>query len=281
MAKRTIKDLNIIDDFFANAIATSTEYAKPCFRRILSVLLDKEIGDIEVKAQSIIQGDDTELRGIRLDVEITESIDDTATIDDTSTIYDIEPHLRNNINFPKHNRYYQAKIDGRYVASGIMDFSKLHDLYVITITNFDIFNEDYMIYTFKQTCIEVPQIEYEDGVRFLYFNTKGTRGGNEAISNMLKYIEHSEQQNAIDEATIEISQYVEDIKNQSKERYGLMTVGDRLYLEREEGRMEGLLEGQYNLLYALVNEGELTIQSAANRLNITEEEFRIFMLSHK
>jgi len=41
-------------------------------RTLLSVLLQRKIGDITVHAQSVFQGDTPELRGIRLDVEIVE-----------------------------------------------------------------------------------------------------------------------------------------------------------------------------------------------------------------
>lgn len=258
MAKRTLQDLNLIDDFMANAMATSGEYSKPCFRRILSVLLGREIGEITVNAQKIIQGDDTILRGIRLDVEITEEHNEQ------TTIFDIEPHLENDIDFAKHNRYYQAKIDGQYVRSGLKDFSKIHNLYVITITNFDIFNEDYMLYTIKNSCIEKPELHYEDGVRFLYFNTRGKYGGNEAIANMLRYIEQSTNENAVDDATIEVASYVERLKKKQELGMGIMTIGDKLDLERKKGRTEILIE--------MIKKKLITTEIAAELLGISIEE---------
>ena len=151
--RRKLSELNVIDDFMMNELATNEELKEPCFRRILSVLLNRDIGEINVKAQSIIQGLDTDLRGVRLDVEIIEnkkndirSENDSVIQDEVKTtasqsanIYDLEPHLRKDVNFPKHNRYYQAKIDSRYVKKGLDDFEGMHNLYVITITNFDIF----------------------------------------------------------------------------------------------------------------------------------------------
>ena len=59
------------------------------------------------------------------------------------------------------------------MKSGETDFEKLPNLYVITITNFDPFGYDYMMYTIKNSCVEEPELEYEDGLRFVYFNTKG------------------------------------------------------------------------------------------------------------
>lgn len=31
-------------------------------------------------------------------------------------VYDIESHLQKETDFPRHNRFYQAKIDGRYLT---------------------------------------------------------------------------------------------------------------------------------------------------------------------
>ena len=135
--KRKVKELNLIDDFLFTVMATDDEYAVPCLKVILSVLLEKEIKDIIVHGQKILPGDDTDLRGVRLDVEVIESEDGNV-----ANLYDIEPHTQNDLDFPRHNRYYQAKIDGHHVDSGLTDFSKIPNLYVITITNFDIFGED-------------------------------------------------------------------------------------------------------------------------------------------
>lgn len=33
------------------------------------------------------------------------------------------------------------------------------------------FGEDYMMYTVQNQCVEIPQLEYDDGLQFIYFNT--------------------------------------------------------------------------------------------------------------
>ena len=43
---------------------------------------------------------------------------------------------------------------------------------------------------------------------------------------------------------------------------------------KEEGREEGIGIGMLKLLICLVNDGEITIENAAKRLNITPEEFQ-------
>ena len=53
MKRKTLKELNLIDDFLMNCIAVDPEVAEPCFKRILSVLLQRDIGSVHVVAQAI------------------------------------------------------------------------------------------------------------------------------------------------------------------------------------------------------------------------------------
>lgn len=51
-------------------------------------------------------------------------------------------------------------------------------------------------------------------------------------------------------------------------------IKERACIEREEGKLEGKIEGKYEILTNLVKDGILSIQEAAKRMNMTEEEFR-------
>ena len=82
---------------------------------------------------------------------------------------------------------YQARIDGKGLQSGEKDFTRLPNLYVLTVTDFDPFGEDQMVYTVHNMCEEVPELKYEDGLRFYYFYTDGQKGGNEALRAVLRY----------------------------------------------------------------------------------------------
>lgn len=218
--KRTLQELNLIDNFLSNAIASNQEINEPFYRLLLSVLLGKKLKKIRVLAQQIVPAASPNLRGIRMDVEITEYDEETVT-----TVYDLEPHLKDGLHLPRHNRYYQAKIDGRSVRSGLKDFSEISDLYIITITNYDLFGKNYMMYTVHNRCDEVPELEYDDGLHFIYFYTKGQKGGSQAIKNMLTYIQNSDSKNAVDDATRMMDSYVERVKNLPEVEAGFMTLG--------------------------------------------------------
>ena len=226
---KTIDELDLLDDYLNNAVASNKEIGELCYRRVLSVLLQKEIGKLRIVCQRTLPAFLPGLRGIRMDVEIKELQGEKVT-----NVYDLEPHKQKNLNLPKHNRFYQAKIDSRGLKRGEKDFYKIPNLYVITITNFDPFGYDYMMYTIKNSCVEIPELPYEDGLQFVYFNTKGRKGGSKAIRSMLTYMQDSNEEHAVDEATREVHSYVSRIKSMEEVREGYMTFGDLIDMEREE-----------------------------------------------
>ena len=226
---KTIDELDLLDDYLNNAVASNKEIGELCYRRVLSVLLQKEIGKLRIVCQRTLPAFLPGLRGIRMDVEIKELQGEKVT-----NVYDLEQHKQKNLNLPKHNRFYQAKIDSRGLKRGEKDFSKIPNLYVITITNFDPFGYDYMMYTVKNSCVEIPDLSYEDGLQFVYFNTKGRKGGSKAIQSMLTYMQDSNEEHAVDEATREVHSYVSRIKSMEEVREGYMTFGDLIDMEREE-----------------------------------------------
>lgn len=210
--RKPFEELDIMDDFLMNAVATNEEVGIPFCRTILSVLLQRKIGKIRIVAQRTIPSLTPTLRGIRMDVEIEEFGEDADVELPGMNIYDLEPHLPQNTDLPRHNRFYQAKIDSRYLQSGETNFFKMPNLYVITITNYDPFGCDYMMYTIQNKCEEVPELEYKDGLQFIYFNTVGTKGGNPEIKALLNYFKKSTINNVTNTTTKEVNDYINKVK---------------------------------------------------------------------
>lgn len=250
---KSFEELDVIDDFLINAIATDEEVGVPFCRRLLSVLLQKEIHDIRVIAQRTLPAPIPGLRGIRMDVEIEESIPNSSI--PVANVYDLEPHLQQNMHIPKHNRFYQAKIDSRYLKSGETNFSKLPNLYVITITNFDPFEYDYMMYTIKNQCMELPELNYDDGLRFYYFNTNGTKGGSKEIKAMLQYIQDSKESNATDAATKEVHDYVSRVKVSPEVKIEYMKFDELMAYAELKGTEIGIQKGMEQGLKQGIEQG--------------------------
>ena len=141
---------------------------------------------------------------------------------------------------------------------------------MILITDFDLFGKNQMIYTFRQSCMERPDIDYKDGLRLLYFNTKGKEGGSNAIRNMLEYIENSRKDAAVDEATKELNRYVEDIKQNALLKGEYMTLGDLIDYEREEATKATRLADIIELLEGV----GLVSEEISERLGTEQDENR-------
>lgn len=231
---KPFEELDVIDDFLLNVVATDPEVGEAFCRRILSVLLQRHIGKVRIVAQRSIPALTPESRGIRMDVEVEELEESAEGALPAMNVYDMEPHHRDKVDLPKHNRFYQAKIDSRYLKSGEKDFSGLPNLYVVTILNFDPFGYDYMMYTVRNRCEEVPDLQYGDGLQFIYFNTKGTKGGSEEIQKMLRFIQESKESNVTDESTREIYDYVSRVKIRPEVRLEYMKFDEWLAWEKQD-----------------------------------------------
>lgn len=229
--KRNLEELDIMDDFLINAIATDEEVGEAFCREILSVLLQRKVGAIRVVSQRTIPALTPKMRGIRMDVEVVEDLSSEERLP-AMNIYDLEPHIPENMDLLRHNRFYQAKIDSRYLKSGERNFSKMPNLFVITILNYDPFGYDYMMYNVSNGCKEVPELEYADGLFYIYFYTDGVKGGTPEIKAMLNYFKKSTQENVTDEATKKIHGYTSKVKVEPEVRDAYMKYEDIIYHER-------------------------------------------------
>ena len=70
--RRKLEELDLIDDFLMNGIANNEKVKEKFFKKLLSVLLEQDIGKVTVTAQKMIPAIDTDYRGVRLDVEVSE-----------------------------------------------------------------------------------------------------------------------------------------------------------------------------------------------------------------
>lgn len=265
--REPFEDLDVMNAFMFNKLTTEQEVAEKCCRRMIKSLLGKDLDKIQITAESFHFPDDPNSRGVRLDVQIDELKDDVKI-----NVYDIEPHRDKEPAYPKKNRYVQAMIDKNTLASGDNDFSKLPNLTIICITNFDPFGFDRMVYRINHHCADEPALVYNDGVEIYYFNTEGTRGGSDQLKNFLKYIENSKLENVVDEATSEMNEYVRTIKS-NKDIGGIyMTLQNLMDNYAKEYANDAFEQGRLQTIMEFVSDGSCTLDNGAEKLNITVEE---------
>ena len=101
-----------------------------------------------------------------------------------------------------------------------------------------------MMYSIRNKCEEVKEMEYEDGLRFYYFYTGGSKGGSDEIKTMLRYIRDSRKENATDAATKIVHRFTEKVKVHPEVRKSYMLWEEYEEMMREEGRIEGREEGK-------------------------------------
>lgn len=239
---KSLQELDVLSNFLINAIANDPDVSEPFFRLLLSILLEIEIGRITIRAQSVIPGDNPNLRGIRLDVEIMEHLEGNGK-SANCRIFNVEPQLYAD-NLPKRNRFYQAKKDSKQLKSGERNWDMLPDLLMIVITNFDPFGEDSMVYTFENVCKEFPDLEYRDGLKFIYFNTTGKLNIQKAKKELLTYLNNSKINNVTNDDIAQIHQYVNHVKQSAEVENQYMTLGELIDHGRAEARAEALAEGR-------------------------------------
>ena len=126
--------------------------------------------------QRFFCGENTETHGIRLDVYLDE---------ENGEIFDIEPDQNDGkeeivITAPEESGFTMRRLTQANLTAGDT-YGRLRNVIVIFITTYDPFGLNRMVYTIKNGCIEVPELEYEDGAQndILVYKRKGrkpTRG---------------------------------------------------------------------------------------------------------
>ena len=117
----------------------------------------------------------------------------------------------------------------------------MKNVIVIIITPYDPFGLDHMVYTIQNTCLEIPEMPYDDGARTLYLYTKGTKGNPpEALKQLLHYMEHTSVENAKSDVLRNIDKMVRKVKEDGEVSLEYMKI-----FEREEMLIkQGIIQGQ-------------------------------------
>lgn len=234
--KRTLEELNLLDDFLFGSVMSYPEIGEAFCRKLLKVLLAVDIEKLHVVPQKVYYGTDTNLHGTRLDVYIEEE-------GGAGTIYDVEPDKNDSSKqkkaLPRRVRFYHSKIDERNLKAGD-DYEKLRQVIVLMIVPYDPFGKDRVVYTVRRHCEEEPDMEYDDGATTIFFYTKGKKGEiSEDARKLLRYMEESSIQNADNEWLREIHQMVETVRHDKEVSLEYMKMYEREMMIREQGEIIG------------------------------------------
>ena len=212
-ARKTLEEMNLLDDFLFGVVLSYPDIGERFVRILLKTIFGREFKHLSVTAQKVLYGVDTSLHGARLDVYIEPEIENS---EGTATVYDIEPDLMDSLAdkkaLPRRVRFYHGKIAARSLNSGA-DYDTLKNVVVIMIMPFDPFGQSRMMYTIKSKCVELPEMEYDDGASTLFLYTKGTEGiPSVALRQLLRYMEETISENAVNDELREIHRMVQTVK---------------------------------------------------------------------
>ncbi len=213
-ARKTLAEMSLLDDFLFGSVVTYPEIGERFVKSILKIIFGREFKRLSVTAQKVFYGADTSLHGTRLDVYMEPEIENNA--EERAVVYDIEPDQKNKPAdikaLPRRTRFYHGKIAARSLNSGA-GYDDLKNVVIIMIMPYDPFGQNRMVYTIKNKCMELPEMEYEDGASTLFLYTKGTEGiPNTAVEHLLHYMENTTYENAVNEELREIHRMVETVK---------------------------------------------------------------------
>ena len=244
MQRRKLENLNLLDDFLFGTMVTYPGIGETFVREILKIIFQKEFGPLTVVPQKVYYGSDTNKHRARLDVYLEETSGDGPG---RATVYDMEPDNNSDKQsiaaLPKRTRFYHAKIDASSLKAG-ESYHSLKNVVVIMITPYDPFGLNHMVYTIQNTCLEIPEMPYDDGARTLYLYTKGTKGNPpEALKQLLHYMEHTSAENAKNDVLQSIDKMVRKVKEDGEVSLEYMKIFEREEMLVKQGISQGISQG--------------------------------------
>lgn len=186
---------------------------------------------------------------------------------------------RNNDNMPKRSRFYQGILD----ASGLFQgsdqrYENMTDVYVIFITDFDIFGKGLYKYTFTNKCDEVQGLPLGDGATRIFLNLKGNNDNNvtQGLKDLLHFIQNTTSNFVSSDLRVQdLVRLVKNLKGSEEVRELTMKTDWIEEQARAEARAEAREEAILATLDILSNLGiskEVAIQNLKESFKLTEEE---------
>ena len=228
-AGKAWESITLSNNFVFFKVMQDENRLKELLRRVLP---DVKIEKLEVVAQKEIQAGN-DVKGVRLDIFAE---------DDAGRAITIEMQVENNDCLPRRLRYYLSMADQQALEKGRL-YRYLPDSYVIIICCFDLYGKGLHRYTFTNRCTEVPEIEMDDGVKYIVLNTTSLKDDvDEELKAFLDYVNGNDVEG--DGFIDELDDAVKRARLNKEWRREFMMM-DQIKLENQEiGRIEGREEGE-------------------------------------
>ena len=239
-----LEQMRLMDDTF---MSKCLENAPECIELMLRIIIGKK--DLKVvKSQTEYPIKSLQGRGVRFDVFARDA---------EGREYDIEIQRADRGAEPRRARYNSALMDANALKSG-EDFGKLHDTYVIFITETDVMGRGQDMYVFNRMDRR-SGLDFGDGAHVIYAN--GMWRGNDALGRLMHDF------NCRDAAKMHfdvLKKRVSQFKNSEEGRRVMCKAMERI---KAEGKAEGKTEGKRETMLAtakrLLANGKLMLKEIA------------------
>ena len=261
-----IQQFRLIDDVYFSAFFDGD---KASMELVLRIILGKpSLHVVEMRAQNEVPN--MYGRAVRFDVFAT---------DDKNNEYNIEVQRSDEGANPRRTRFHVSMIDSREVAKGTK-FKELPEIYVIFITENDVWGNGLPLYHVKKTIAENGK-SFDDGTHAVYVN--GAYRDDSDIGKLMHdfFCEDPDDM------------YFEDLKNTAKIFKGTeggrntmcnaiedLVVAERAESEakgRAEGRAEGKKETRIESIKNIMRNFNVTAEKAMQALEIPADERAIYL----
>ena len=239
---KKIEDLTFIDDGMFQAVMHEPGVCAEFVECLLHVKVEKvQFPELEKQIAPYYT-----TKGVRLDVYLK----------DEDKIIDVEIQKYEQEALGKRTRYYQSMIDMDSLMKG-EDYPQLKESYILFICTFDPFkNEDKQpyglpLYTFKNTCVENPEVPLGDKSTKVIYNASAYESvKDEKIKRLLEFI--CTNNPGEDPLSNKLAELVKKLKENEKFRsdYAAMNLHDRDLIRnaKKEATFEKAIEAAKNLL---------------------------------
>ena len=210
---------------------------KDAYRDVLSIILDEpDIEMDDVKVEEVMLNAKGR-RAIRLDAWGRSS-------DRRQFNVEMQNDTEND-DVTKRSRFYQGLIDTPVLKAGKhTKYRQLPPTVIIFITQDDIFRRGLAMYTFEETCVELPDLRLGDGTKKLFLNMTVMSGRPELVS-LLQYMKNTTINNpdiiVHDERIAELDRIVAEVKTTEEWEDVHMSILSRGI---ERGQAIGMERGQ-------------------------------------
>lgn len=252
-----LEEMNLVEKFLFD----ETMEDKEAYEAMVSILLEDEVHLLSWTETEKELRVSPQLRSIRLDV---------VSMDEKHHIYFTEMQQVDTKNLQKRSRYYQGHIDVSLLPPGEIDFNKLQDSCFILVAPFDIFGKGLYRYTFVGTCIECPELYLQDGAVRIFINTRGKNSEkfSQEFLDLMEYITHTDDEvveRSKSKRLWTLHECVKKVKLSEKVGVKLMQTWEEHAIIKDEGRMEGRMEG-IRVLIETCKELKMSLEATRNKI---------------